>query len=212
MLRNLYWEFNNIITPPAYPEELARVLNDCDSVLDLGCGADSPIQHLPESVKRVGLDAFEEAIRKSKAKGIHDEYCCADVLDAADIFGKNSFDAAVASDLIEHLPKDQGYELMQMMEKVARRKSVLFTPNGFLKQKTYNNNPFQEHLSGWTPSEMADNGYDVVGMKGAKCLRGEKSKIKYSPVRIVRLTSRISQYFVKNRPELAFSIMCIKKL
>ena len=212
MLRSLYWAFHNIITPPAYPEELARVLDDCDSVLDLGCGPNSPIQHLPESVKRVGLDTFEEAIHKSKAKGIHDEYYCADVLNSADIVGENSFDAVLASDLIEHLSKSDGHKLIKVMEFIGRKKSVIFTPNGFLEQEPYNDDPFQKHLSGWTPDEMTDRGYNVVGMKGAKCLRKERSKIKYKPVRIVRLISRLTQYFVRSKPELAFSIMCVKQL
>jgi 2-polyprenyl-3-methyl-5-hydroxy-6-metoxy-1,4-benzoquinol methylase len=170
--------------------------------LDLGCGPNSPVQYLSESVKHVGLDAFEEAIHKSKAKGIHDEYYYADVFDAADIFGKNSFHAVVASDLIEHLPKDQKYKLMQIMEKISRRKSVLFTLKEFLQRKAYNNS-FQKHLSEWTPSEVADTGYNVVGIKGVEYLRRKRSKIKYSPARIVRLISRLSQYFVNNRPELA---------
>ena len=40
------------------------------------------------------------------------------------------------------------------MEKVARKKVIVFTPNGFVPQRPYDGNPFQEHLSGWSVDEI----------------------------------------------------------
>lgn len=86
------------------------------------------------------------------------------------------------------------------------------TPNGFVPQKAYNNNPWQEHKSGWTSQEMIKRGYKVVGLRGLKYLRGEMSYLKYRPKLLFLLLSNLSQYFVRNKPEYAFQILCIKNL
>jgi len=69
-------------------------------------------------------------------------------------FKENSFDCVLASDVIEHFSKEEGYKLIEMMEKIARRKVIIYTPNGFLKQGEYDNNPWQVHKSGWNVKEM----------------------------------------------------------
>jgi 2-polyprenyl-3-methyl-5-hydroxy-6-metoxy-1,4-benzoquinol methylase len=93
----------------------------------------------------VGVDAFEPSIEKSRAEGIHNEYVKADVLEIGARLEEKSFDCVVASDLIEHLSKEEGLQLLETMEKIARERGVVFTPNGFPPQGEYGGNALQIH-------------------------------------------------------------------
>ncbi len=79
----------------------------------------------------VGIDIFEHSLEKSKKKKIHNEYYEIDYSQAEKSFEENSFDCVLASDFIEHLEKEEGYRLLKVVEKLARKKVIIFTPNGF---------------------------------------------------------------------------------
>lgn len=114
---------------------LEQEVGSCDSLLDVGCGDQSPINFFARRLPyTVGIDAFEPAIATSRAHRIHDEYRCMNVLDIEKEIPDRSFDCAVALDLIEHLTKEDGLRLLGAMERIARRKVVVFTPQGFLPQ------------------------------------------------------------------------------
>ena len=53
---------------------LQRELADCESVLDLGCGPDSPLQYCKNIKKSVGVEAFKPYMEESRSKRIHTEY------------------------------------------------------------------------------------------------------------------------------------------
>jgi hypothetical protein len=158
----------------------------------------------------VGVDLHEPSIEQSRAGGLHHEYVRADALSIVETFGPKSFDGVAALDLIEHLPKAQGWDLLSAMEQVACRKVVVFTPNGFLPQTAYDNNELQEHLSGWTSSEFRGRGYRVYGVRGWRLLRGERASIRWRPEMLWTLLSMWSQPFTQRWPEHAFQLLCIK--
>ena len=87
---------------------------------------------------------------------------------------------------------------------------IIFTPNGFLPQDIYDDNPLQTHKSGWTPIEFRKRGYKVIGVNGFKKLRGEKVTIKFKPKLLWLCLSVFSQIFVRNHPDMAFQILCVK--
>ncbi|MEM2955013.1 MAG: methyltransferase domain-containing protein [Candidatus Nanoarchaeia archaeon] len=197
---------------PSYIHYLEKYLKNCNSVLDLGCGANSPIGQLKnKKFYSVGVDIFKPNIEKSKKLKIHNKYYNISVLQIDKKFKSKSFDCVLALDLIEHLTKKQGNELIKKMEKIAKKKVIIFTPNGFVPQKEYDSNPWQVHKSGWTPDEMRKKGYKVIGINGWRPLRGECAKIKFKPEIFWLIVSIISEFFVKNNPEKAFQILCIKK-
>jgi ubiquinone/menaquinone biosynthesis C-methylase UbiE len=211
IVRFLYHNFYiNIL--PDYPAELEIAVGDCNTLLDIGCGANSPIKRFSKKMFCAGVDAHMPSIEKSKSQGIHNEYYNFNVLDIGEEFSDNSYECVVASDLIEHLTKEDGYRLIEMMERIASKRVIIFTPNGFLKQGEYDENPFQVHLSGWHPEEMKAKGYKVIGINGSKDLRGEYAEFKYKPKYLWQIISDISQQFVRNEPERAFSILCTKEI
>ena len=204
----VYFPLRDII----YLKELERQLKDMESVLDLGCGESSPLKNIKKDFYSIGIDLSEENIKKSKELKIHNEYCLMNVLDIDKFFPEKSFDIIIALDLIEHLSKEEGKLLIKKMEKLAKKKIIIFTPNGFVKQKAIKNNPFQKHKSGWNCSEMKQFGYECLGMNGIKFIPRERADIILKPKRFWEIVADISQKYVYHFPSLAFQLFCVKNL
>ncbi len=165
---------------------------ECESVLDLGCGKDSIIKYC--NIKdSLGVDAFEPYILESRENKIHNKYILKNINDVE--FNPNSFDAVIALEVLEHLPKGEGMNLLKKMERWAKKKVIISCPNGFVSQDGYDNNSFQKHLSSWTPEEFREKGYEIFGFHGFKKLRGHMSDVKYKPVFIWERISDLTQLF-----------------
>lgn len=192
--------------------EFRALLSDCDSVLDVGCGNASPIQYLgiPNST---GIDGYQPAIDAARAAKTHSKFEKGDIRNLPTVFPRKSFDACIALDVIEHLPKEDGFKLIESMQAVAKKRIIFLTPNGFLPQTRQESGDLQEHLSGWSASEMKQLGFHVVGVLGPKSLRGEFHRIKRSPRWFWALVSLFSQLTVtRSNPENAAAILCWKDL
>ena len=188
---------------------LKRELSNCYSVLDLGCGSNSSIQYcnIPFSV---GVEIFEPYLEESRKKKIHNKYIKEDIRKID--FEPKSFDAVVALDVIEHLTKEEGYRLIKNMERWARKKIIVFVPNGYVKQSEYEGNQFQQHKCGWVVKELEDLGFKTYGINGLKKLRDSEGSIRYRPkllwCRISDLTQKIAYYY----PKIAFQILAVKEI
>lgn len=216
-MRNLLRKVHDTIFG-SYIEELKRETNNYSSILDVGCGVDSPVQYLSSNMNKVGVDVYGPAIQASKQKGIHNEYFEIDVDDIDKQFGPNSFDCAIASDVIEHVTKEKGLALIDKMEKVAKHKVIIFTPHGFVPQDEHDGNPWQKHLSGWEVSEMEERGYSVIGINGMKWVWNieflwKKREDANFFVRVLRkILVDITQLYARRNPKSAYQILCIKTL
>lgn len=195
-----------------YYQALARELTGMDSVLDLGCGSNSPLAKVPKTFHSTGVDIFAESIEKSKEKKIHDDYILSDILSVEKKLPKQKFDAVIALDVIEHLSKKDGIKLLSLMERLAKRKVLLLTPNGFYKQEPYENNPYQIHRSGWYANDFASLGYRCYGMRGLKYLRGEYATITLKPWIFWATVSVLSQPLFYFFPKFAYQLLAVKKI
>jgi hypothetical protein len=190
--------------------------SECVLALDVGCGEYSQLSMFRPKVTTVGIDAFPEAIEKSRASRMHDHYIVADILkDDLDVvlasFDGRKFDLVTLYDVIEHLPKRLGFELLERCEQLTAKYVLLQTPNGFLEQGPEFGNNYQRHLSGWFPHDLEGLGYKVYGATGTKYLRGYAAGPKYSffgwmicDIILARLLR------VHKRSKRAFSLVAIK--
>lgn len=208
--RSAVWAYKNIYRRlfPTVPHYLKRDLSGCQSVLDLGCGWDSPISSCGVSYS-VGVEGFLPYLEESKKKKIHNKYINADVKEVD--FEAGSFDAVIAIDVLEHLKKEDGWALLAKMEAWSKKKIIIFTPNGFIAQDDYDSNSLQVHRSGWSVCDLENLGFKVRGMNGLKKLRGTyRSFVRFKPALFWELMSDCTQKITYFLPEAAFALFAVK--
>lgn len=205
-LKNIFIELGDFY----YYKKLEKELFLCNSVLDVGCGSNSPLRKVKIKKYSVGVDVFKPSIKISRSKKIHDKYKIGNVNQIDKMFKKNSFDAVIALDLIEHLEKTEAVKLLKKMEKIGRKKIIILTPNGFTKQDEHENNPFQVHKSGWNVEDFKSLGFIVRGMRGLKWLRGEHATLRFKPWFFWGLISTLSEMLIYFFPRLAYQLFAVK--
>jgi SAM-dependent methyltransferase len=190
--------------------QIRSALSDCRSVLDIGCGPDSVMQYFGFE-RLVGFEGYEPAVEEARKRGTHHQLVLGDVRNLGSSFKPEEFDAVVALDLIEHLPKADGLIMLRAMEQLSASKVLLITPNGFLPQGNTETGDLQQHLSGWDTDEMNTLGYRVEGLLGPKSLRGEYHRIKKHPRAFWAGVSLLAQLTVtKGNPQNSAAILCVK--
>jgi SAM-dependent methyltransferase len=199
-------------------EFTARLLRDPEvkSALDIGCGTSSYLSPHRPRLRTVGLDAFAGAIEKSRRLNVHDDYILADILATPaeailERVGGERFDLVALFDVIEHLPKKLGWELLEKCERLTSRYVLLQTPNGFMEQGPEFGNVYQRHLSGWFPHDFAGLGYQVAGCAGTRFFHGYAGEFKWNfpGVKLADFALGLALDLEK-RPRHAFNIMAWK--
>ncbi|MCM8782481.1 MAG: class I SAM-dependent methyltransferase [Candidatus Omnitrophica bacterium] len=184
---------------------LKKELKICRSVLDIGCGADSPLRYckIPYSI---GVDAYKPAIREARTRGTHNGYIIAEINNLE--LKPNSFDAVVLIEVLEHLDKDKGKRLLEKIEQWAKKKVLISCPNGYLPQGPQRGNPYQVHRSGWDIEEMTSRGYKAYGMVG---LRWKPSRFLFFPLALWAVISVMLQNLTYRFPKMAFEVFYVKE-
>lgn len=190
---------------------LRNALLDCDSILDVGCGVRHRLQELGVP-NTVGLEAYPPACEEARRQKTHDQLVLGDARNLATRFHPRQFDACIALDIIEHLTKDDGLQLMKDMEIIAGKRVVFFTPNGFVPQSHHANDDLQEHLSGWEPGEMRRCGYEITGQLGPKTMRGDYHSIRRPAIFWGAVSVLCQCTWIRRQPEAAAAILCVKEL
>jgi len=160
---------------------LRNKFKGCDSVLELGCGYSSYLEHMRVPYA-VGVDGWAPAVEKSKEKGTHQKYIVSDIMDVE--FPEKSFDAVLSCETLEHLTETDAEIMLKRMERWARKKVIITVPNeprGLEKidksllssegYDRYNNLGLMDHNSAWTVRELENRGFTVKGFKGFYQLR-----------------------------------------
>lgn len=185
--------------------EIARAIG-VKTALDFGCGDSSPLASLRKTGTRTtGIDIDPETVDRASKSRIHDEYIVGNL---SEVVGKQ-FDAVYCSHVIEHLSREEGLQLLVILERIARRLIYIETPNGFLPQRARDGNIYQRHLSGWLPNDFIVRGYSVYGV-GLSILRGEEGRSRLLPEEITRIVERTSRWLPYFAPNLGHSIGAIQ--
>lgn len=74
------------------------------------------------------------------------------------------YDLIVCAELIEHLPKEKGHDLLRLLAHATRGLAIVTSPVGFQEQGELFGNPHQKHLSGWTPEELEEAGWSTYSV------------------------------------------------
>lgn len=77
--------------------------------------------------------------------------------------GDSLYDVSIASELIEHLDKSEGYRLLETLREHFPL-SIVTSPIGFMAQGEMYGNPHQVHKTGWKPEELELAGFSVFSL------------------------------------------------
>lgn len=191
---------------------LERELAGCNSVLDIGCGFNSPIRSVKKTFYSEGIDIHKPSIIQSKKNKIHDKYTIGNIRNLMKYYKYKSFDGVIAIDVIEHFEKKDALVLLKTMEKIARKKVIILTPNGFVGQGHHDDNPYQVHKSGWYKKDLISLGYKVYGLRGIKYIRKELATLKYKPWIIWGFIAFITEPLLYYFSNISFDLFAIKDL
>ncbi|MFC1790654.1 class I SAM-dependent methyltransferase [Patescibacteria group bacterium] len=204
---------------------LQRELRDCETVLDIGCGPSSPVQYCQNIKYSLGVEPFLPYLQETKKRKIHTEYTQKQAQELA--FPKKSFDAVIMIEVLEHLPKKPGLELLRKAEGWARKKVVISTPNGYFPMNEVDQNPWQEHQSGWTVKELIQLGFKCQGLAGLKFFWQAKNTIesmggegkdglyanvRFRPKKVFYVFNAFCQVISYYFPQVSFELFAVKRL
>jgi len=202
---------------PTLDTELDHNLRDCSTVLDLGCGPNSPVGALKYLTTRVGVEPFGPYLELAKSRSTHDQFHQKLITELD--FEPRSFDAVIMIDVIEHMTEEDGLNALRLAEKWASKKVIINSPNGFIPQKSLDGNPLQEHKSGWSFDRMKELGYNSRGLAGPKWMRQEVASdtmgddlltsIRFRPKIVWFIIATLLQPIVYRFPRFAFSLMSV---
>lgn len=183
---------------------LRDVLSPGAVVLDAGCSDGRGTEMLRE-VTTIGLDIYEPALRVACTSGRVSAGVVADLRWLP--FHPSAFDFAVSLDVIEHFTKDAAWGVIREFERVARE-VVVVTPSGFVAQAGTDQEPHQEHRSGWFAAELESDGYEVSGLGGWRAVRGPYAAFRAGP--LGALIAAVTGPMLRRRPDAAYYLFAHK--
>jgi len=151
-----------------------------DTVLDVGCAIMAPISDVYYHEKTslfgsaslkcktlVGVDIWKPYLDRIKHKYI---VVLLDLNspDAMKIFVDRSFDVVIALDSLEHIHESRVWSVVDHMERIAKKKVIIYTPRQFASNKENINDSFlmgeniyQQHYSFLAPDVLRSRGYTI---------------------------------------------------
>lgn len=142
--------------------QLAR----CSSVVELGNGPYGWISGLDQS-RRIAVDLFPPYVANVRATNPEIEAVLADVRDWIRAQPSDSLDAVLLMNILEHMEAPDGHDLIRHSLRVARRRVIVYVPNGWQPQAPeqenpeFGLNPLQAHVSGWTEDDLTPYGFSI---------------------------------------------------
>jgi len=140
---------------------LQQETSDMNSTLDLGCG-DGRFTKRLNLENYLGVDIYQPELDELK---LTHNVVQLDITNLS-IFVDKSFDCVMAVDVVEHLKKKDALNLIVSMERIARKKVIIVTPEGYLEQTPYESgmdpSEYQRHLTGFSLEELKHLGYRLL--------------------------------------------------
>lgn len=201
-------------------EQLSKKLGRKIKVADLGCGSAEywkfgALQKVLENnvLQLCLIDASDTFSKMKNTFGDNVTMHAGLIPEVLEDFSEDFFDVTIALDLIEHFPKHTGLIFLYEVDRVTSLSSVIFTPNGLVWQPPSENNPWNAHLSGWSPSELRNLGWKKTsGSLGFKKFYGPYGLRKRRFNKFTFVLHVLSSPIVKSFPTLAFSFVAIKSI
>lgn len=153
--------FNSV---PEIEDAIKKEIIQTEVVLDIGPGIYPSNFFVPKF--QVLIEPCDEYVQilKTRFEDAKDVLVLnSDALTIAKAISDLSVDSIFLLDVIEHLEKDDGIELITELKRIVREQIVVFTPLGFMPQHVeidrrdrwgLSGGDFQEHKSGWLPSDF----------------------------------------------------------
>jgi hypothetical protein len=153
-------------TPLELETAAAQTITPTDVVLDIGCGIRPMTTFQPQV--HICLEPFESYVELMQRRFRSQPSMVILKLPALEgirSLPDKSVDSVFLLDVIEHMTKDYGQDVLHECERVARKQIVISTPLGYMPQDyepgeidgwgvAYN--PLQEHLSGWNMADFPE--------------------------------------------------------
>lgn len=209
-----------IITPFAYMWLLRHNIGEAKTILDLGCEDGSLLELLSQGKKwRVtGVDIYKKNTKLAAQKKIFVKVITGDVVKVSKklIRQKQKFDVVFCSQVIEHIKRKEGEQLLSLVDHLARKRIVMGTPRGFMEQPEVflGDNPHMVHKSGWTEEDFKIRGYKIYGVGFGPIWSETGMGRNYGPINLFfsNILSYIFSPLVYYLPFFAAGILCIKKI
>lgn len=205
--------------PFSYMGTLKRIAGNPSTVIDLGCG-DGKIMEIigDKSWDVTGIDVYSDSLKQAKATGMYTTLIKGDLVTTVKklIKEKKKYDLVFCSQVIEHITREDGEELLSLVDKLAKKRIYFGTPNGFMHQPEVfiKGNPHQHHKSGWSLDDFRKYGYKVNGV-GFKPVWSEdgvgrtNNKVLEFIITIIAFAFNPVVYYF---PDLAAGILAVKDI
>lgn len=162
-----------------FMEEAIRLIKPSNILLDIGCGI-RPHEYVHHNTY-IACEPFSEYVEVLK----NNRKECSQTLfldttfivlnedwrSFLDNYEAYAVDTVYLIDVIEHLIKEEGEELLARTEKIAKKQIIIFTPLEYIEQKSlpgnkdawgFNGTDWQEHKSVWTPDDFYGDEWSFV--------------------------------------------------
>lgn len=154
---------------------IQKQIGKSDTVLDVGCGIMQATTDILNSKKRfgrdilqckhlLGCDVYPDYLNKASAYFPTVRLA----VNELDRFVDNSYDVVICLDVLEHIELDDALWAMRQMERIARKKVIIYTPSTFHKNEdnakdawNMGANSLQLHRCFLSPDILESEGYEV---------------------------------------------------
>lgn len=133
------------------------LLRDAEVVADIGCGVRPVTWGTPKA--RICVDPHEGYLKVVQQSGFPCTCVRATAREFLEGVKPGSIDVIYLLDVIEHMDKPEGREVLRLAMMAQPRQIVVFTPHGYLEQEERDpwelgGDRWQKHRSGWLPEEF----------------------------------------------------------